>query len=1066
MLKQNRKTSFFKRVAALFLFSWAAWAAAIQGPELELGNDGYYDGSVRINRGESGALLFQDQMVTTPVALIDLTGGVSIHHELGGLGGDDHLQYLNEERHGTEHGPAFNSALPILDDVAGHTVLNDHLTDPDIHLNGAENVEVSGQWRFTTPPQIWTGILFSEDGEPGEVTFDFPTSGSAVQGGFNAFPEPAFFLEAPLNMNDQPLLNVPRIYGNSTSGTLYISAESGNHYLVFFDGKEIQIHKDTLFFEDITVNPAKNNHDVIIHGDNNSDLFKVDGSQDAVSINGPCSTVGDYPFVTNFLTGKWGDELILGHEEGPQRIVIEDNYETIRLKDATVEIDRGLVIDAQEDLHGLVVNGNGLPRLLATDTTGNRVIIRGWLEAETLRHLNMVEMEALSNYYEHGQFQLFPQDTEKPARGHFVETDLIVDRACTFNASGEAHDFLVYSDAGTTQLLVDGSEKKVQVGGQGMHVELDTGGLFTVAPEGSSVNNLRVSETGVSVQNLATAGSTYIGLYPGDVFQIMDPLLPEEIFEVQVGPTRIEAKAPFTMHSGGAVYATETGESFAVYSDGAGPDFKVENGSVISNGPAYLWEGLSVKNSSAAFYRDVTCNIDGGDYDFAVHSQNVYDTLQVDADEDAVKIASGAKLQIGSTDHDFDLSDGLANQWKMNDGSGTTVEDSAGSYDGTAYGSPSWTAGQINGALDFDGTDDYVDCGDVLDYPGGTSTAEFSVSVWLKRDSSHIGYIASKYSSEALSLQSWGIRVHDSYVYALFYDGSGNLSNYRVTNPNSVGTWEHWVIHFDPDGSSGNQISFYTNSVPCSVSALSSAASSINNSPTHFRIGAREDYYSSLGSPFDGLIDDVRIYSRDLSANEIFLLYKDGSGTEDSDSVDFALDVTGKGYFSDSVFGLEFLATSDPRLKTLRETPDLSALTPNALAGAIAAYTFKEHETRRHLKTVPVPETRLLENQGTVQENSKTSQTFSSPPRTTETLYRFQKEMVEESMEAPEVLGFDASLLPEHCVREVQGKRFVSLMSVQALMAAQQAALEERLEALENQIEAMSAKEPGTARSY
>ena len=45
--------------------------------------------------------------------------------------------------------------------------------------------------------------------------------------------------------------------------------------------------------------------------------------------------------------------------------------------------------------------------------------------------------------------------------------------------------------------------------------------------------------------------------------------------------------------------------------------------------------------------------------------------------------------------------------WKFDEGNGTTAYDSAGSNDGTVTGA-TWTTGQIGGALDFDGVNDYV----------------------------------------------------------------------------------------------------------------------------------------------------------------------------------------------------------------------------------------------------------------------------------------------------------------------------------------------------------------------
>ena len=70
----------------------------------------------------------------------------------------------------------------------------------------------------------------------------------------------------------------------------------------------------------------------------------------------------------------------------------------------------------------------------------------------------------------------------------------------------------------------------------------------------------------------------------------------------------------------------------------------------------------------------------------------------------------------------------LIAQWKLDDGSGTIATDSAGGHDGTLVGGPTWVAeGKIDGALQFDGSDDYVDCGnDPIFNPEGS----FSITLW------------------------------------------------------------------------------------------------------------------------------------------------------------------------------------------------------------------------------------------------------------------------------------------------------------------------------------------------
>jgi len=59
---------------------------------------------------------------------------------------------------------------------------------------------------------------------------------------------------------------------------------------------------------------------------------------------------------------------------------------------------------------------------------------------------------------------------------------------------------------------------------------------------------------------------------------------------------------------------------------------------------------------------------------------------------------------------------GLISYWKFNDADGTTAADAVGTHHGTLVNGPEWTAGQVGGALRFDGLDDYVDAGGLMAY--------------------------------------------------------------------------------------------------------------------------------------------------------------------------------------------------------------------------------------------------------------------------------------------------------------------------------------------------------------
>jgi hypothetical protein len=74
----------------------------------------------------------------------------------------------------------------------------------------------------------------------------------------------------------------------------------------------------------------------------------------------------------------------------------------------------------------------------------------------------------------------------------------------------------------------------------------------------------------------------------------------------------------------------------------------------------------------------------------------------------------------------------IVSYWKFNEGTGINASDSISGNHGALTNGPSWVAGQVDDALDFDGTNDYVNVPDdpSLDF----GTGDFSFEAWIKPD--------------------------------------------------------------------------------------------------------------------------------------------------------------------------------------------------------------------------------------------------------------------------------------------------------------------------------------------
>ncbi|MBU0640597.1 MAG: PEP-CTERM sorting domain-containing protein [Planctomycetes bacterium] len=214
----------------------------------------------------------------------------------------------------------------------------------------------------------------------------------------------------------------------------------------------------------------------------------------------------------------------------------------------------------------------------------------------------------------------------------------------------------------------------------------------------------------------------------------------------------------------------------------------------------------------------------------------------------------------GTTPARADLNQGLIAHWPLSEGQGTWTEDVAGNHDGTIYGGPPWVAGVTGSpsdyALDFDGSNDYVNVGQFTQFGG---TQHFSLCAWINRTtvSGPEPYILNNMysSSRGIGLYSYG---NMTAVTAGGINGTIYQATVRDFEDIADGQWHLIVGTYDGsalqlyiDGEwrgSNSDFSYYT-------------ASTQNMNIGRMEQGAR--YY------FDGKIDEARIYNRALSADEV-----------------------------------------------------------------------------------------------------------------------------------------------------------------------------------------------------
>ena len=213
----------------------------------------------------------------------------------------------------------------------------------------------------------------------------------------------------------------------------------------------------------------------------------------------------------------------------------------------------------------------------------------------------------------------------------------------------------------------------------------------------------------------------------------------------------------------------------------------------------------------------------------------------------------------------------LVGYWPMSEGGGSTTADDGVNFSNSGTLNPGaggtnttaaqmWTgSGKIGNAINFDGTDDYVD----IPNTSSLAPSALSVAFWFKTnsvsteqmivgymDESNNGYYAELLSSKLQFAVTTNVEINSTQ----------NLSS---------NTWYHGVATYN-----GSNVKIYINGVNVTFGTGATSAG-ITNGTADFTIGKSTPFG---GLFFGGIIDDARVYNRVLSATEVLALYNQTMG--------------------------------------------------------------------------------------------------------------------------------------------------------------------------------------------
>ena len=202
--------------------------------------------------------------------------------------------------------------------------------------------------------------------------------------------------------------------------------------------------------------------------------------------------------------------------------------------------------------------------------------------------------------------------------------------------------------------------------------------------------------------------------------------------------------------------------------------------------------------------------------------------------------------------------------WQKFDNNSAIGESATAATDSSSYGNngniigASYGAGKVGSALSFNGTSSYVDCGNGSSLnPGNAVTIE----AWIYPNSTATQDIVNKRGNWN-TLDGYSFFVSAGSLYFEY----GNGSSYIQDDSNggiSTNAWQHVAVTL-----SGSTVNYYING---KLHGTTAGPAGIAANTRGLAIGASlaRDYY------FNGMIDEVKIYNRALSASDILADYND-----------------------------------------------------------------------------------------------------------------------------------------------------------------------------------------------